>query len=52
MVHHVETNEELARNFYTVELLLQREDIQKWKVYAARQRYGKKRGTTRKPKVS
>jgi hypothetical protein len=43
-VHHVATNEELARSFYTVELLLQREDIQKWRAYAARQRYGKRRG--------
>lgn len=39
-VHHVATNDELARNFYTVELLLQREDIQKWKGYAAKQRFG------------
>ncbi|PPQ99615.1 hypothetical protein CVT24_005193 [Panaeolus cyanescens] len=41
-VHHVAPNEELARNFYTVELLLEREDIQKWKKYAAKQRFGYK----------
>lgn len=39
-VHGVATNETLAREFYTVELLLAREDIQKWKKYAAKQRFG------------
>ncbi|KDQ58181.1 hypothetical protein JAAARDRAFT_57926 [Jaapia argillacea MUCL 33604] len=43
-VHHVASNEELARNFYTVDLLLEREDIQKWRNYAAKQRRGKRRG--------
>ena len=38
------SNETLAREFYTVELLLAREDIQKWRKYAAKQRFGVKRG--------
>ncbi|KAF5378182.1 hypothetical protein D9615_007554 [Tricholomella constricta] len=43
-VHHVATNEELARDYYTVESLLQREDITKWRNYAAKQRFGIRRG--------
>ncbi|KAF8970942.1 hypothetical protein BDZ97DRAFT_1789395 [Flammula alnicola] len=43
-VHHVTSNEDLARHFHTVELLLQREDIQKWQKYAAKQRFGVRRG--------
>ncbi|KAK7692096.1 hypothetical protein QCA50_005502 [Cerrena zonata] len=43
-VHHVASNEELARTLYTVELLLKRDDIQKWRKYAAKQRFGVKRG--------
>ncbi|KAH9938889.1 uncharacterized protein BXZ73DRAFT_44453 [Epithele typhae] len=39
----VASNEALAREYYTVELLLQREDIQKWRKYAAKQRWGIKR---------
>jgi hypothetical protein len=39
MVHHVAPNEVLAKEFYTVELLLQREDIQKWQKYQAKQRW-------------
>lgn len=42
-VHSVAPNEDLARYFYTVELLLEREDIQKWKKYAAKQRFGMSR---------
>ncbi|EJF56372.1 hypothetical protein DICSQDRAFT_150454 [Dichomitus squalens LYAD-421 SS1] len=42
-VHGVASNETLAREFYTVELLLAREDIQKWKKYAAKQRFGLRR---------
>lgn len=34
------SNEELARNFYTMELLLERDDLQKWKKYASKQRFG------------
>jgi len=43
-VHNVARGEELARHYYTVELLLEREDIQKWQKYAAKQRFGVKRG--------
>ncbi|KAF9476313.1 hypothetical protein BDN70DRAFT_839542 [Pholiota conissans] len=43
-VHHVASNEDLARYFYTVDLLLARDDIQKWKKYAAKQRFGVRRG--------
>jgi len=43
-VHHVASNEELARSLYTVELLLEREEIQRWRRYAAKQRFGVKRG--------
>ncbi|EIN04159.1 hypothetical protein PUNSTDRAFT_116630 [Punctularia strigosozonata HHB-11173 SS5] len=43
-VHHVAPNETLAREYHTVDLLLQREDIQKWRNYAAKQRWGVKRG--------
>jgi hypothetical protein len=38
-VHHVTTNEDLAMHYYTVELLLQRDDIIKWKSYASRQQF-------------
>ncbi|KIJ27521.1 hypothetical protein M422DRAFT_61135 [Sphaerobolus stellatus SS14] len=41
-VHRAASNEDLARYFYTVELLLEREDIQKWQKYAAKQRFGVK----------
>ncbi|KAA1473314.1 hypothetical protein DENSPDRAFT_839772 [Dentipellis sp. KUC8613] len=44
VVHRSAPNEELARSFYTVDLLLEREDIQRWRKYAAKQRYGVKRG--------
>ncbi|KAJ3510919.1 hypothetical protein NLJ89_g4404 [Agrocybe chaxingu] len=43
-VHQVARCEDLARNFYTVGLLLEREDIQRWQKYAAKQRYGVRRG--------
>jgi len=43
-VHRVASNEELAKEYFTVERLLGREDIQKWRKYAAKQRYGVKRG--------
>ncbi|KAF9530994.1 hypothetical protein CPB83DRAFT_787625 [Crepidotus variabilis] len=39
-VHGVAPNEILAKQYYTVELLLQREDIQKWQKYASKQRWG------------
>jgi len=37
-VHHVASNEDLARFFYTVDLLLERDDLQKWKKYASKQK--------------
>ncbi|KAF9782485.1 hypothetical protein BJ322DRAFT_1205467 [Thelephora terrestris] len=37
-VHHVASNEDLARYFYTVDLLLERDDIQAWKKYASKQK--------------
>ncbi|EGN97347.1 hypothetical protein SERLA73DRAFT_184020 [Serpula lacrymans var. lacrymans S7.3] len=43
VVHHVANNDELAREYYTIELLQGREDIQKWRKYAAKQRYGVRR---------
>ncbi|KAF7313168.1 hypothetical protein MKEN_01003100 [Mycena kentingensis (nom. inval.)] len=39
-VHQVASNIELAQHFYTVELLLEREDIQRWGKYASKQRWG------------
>jgi len=42
-VHHVASNEELAKHLYTIQLLLEREDIQRWQKYAAKQRFGVKR---------
>ncbi|KAL0947915.1 hypothetical protein HGRIS_010549 [Hohenbuehelia grisea] len=44
VVHHVASNDELAQSFYTVDLLLEREDVQKWRRYAAKQRFGVRRG--------
>ncbi|EPQ53041.1 hypothetical protein GLOTRDRAFT_79058 [Gloeophyllum trabeum ATCC 11539] len=43
-VHRAASNEDLARSYYTLELLLEREDIQKWAKYASKQRYGVRRG--------
>jgi len=44
MVHRVATNEELARHYHTVELLLEREDVKKWAAWVGRQKWGVKRG--------
>ncbi|KAF8152376.1 hypothetical protein B0H34DRAFT_663602 [Crassisporium funariophilum] len=44
VVHHVASNEDLARSYYTLQLLLEREDVQKWQKYAAKQRFGVRRG--------
>ncbi|KAJ7659193.1 hypothetical protein DFH06DRAFT_437622 [Mycena polygramma] len=44
VVHHVATNQELAQNCYSVNLLLQRDDIQRWGKYASKQRFGVRRG--------
>jgi len=38
-VHRSASNEELAREYYTVEKLLQREDLQKWARYISKQRW-------------
>ncbi|KAI0067432.1 hypothetical protein BV25DRAFT_1867886 [Artomyces pyxidatus] len=43
-VHRFARTDELARNYYTMQLLLERDEIQRWKSYAAKQRYGVKRG--------
>ncbi|KAI0034834.1 hypothetical protein K488DRAFT_83672 [Vararia minispora EC-137] len=43
-VHGVASNEELARRFYTMELLMERDDIRRWAAYAAKQRWGVRRG--------
>ncbi|CCX16455.1 hypothetical protein FPQ18DRAFT_339692 [Pyronema domesticum] len=39
-VHRVATNEELAKEWFTVEKLLEREDIGKWRSYVGKQRWG------------
>ncbi|KAJ7696195.1 hypothetical protein B0H17DRAFT_1269280 [Mycena rosella] len=44
VVHQIATNEELARGYYSVSLLLGREDIQRWGKYASKQRFGVRRG--------
>ncbi|KAJ7759581.1 hypothetical protein B0H16DRAFT_594809 [Mycena metata] len=44
VVHHVASNEDLAQNYYSIPLLLQREDIQRWGKYASKQRFGIRRG--------
>ncbi|KAJ7176179.1 hypothetical protein C8R43DRAFT_555312 [Mycena crocata] len=43
-VHQVATNEELAQHYYSVDLLLQRDDIQRWGKYVSKQRFGVRRG--------
>ncbi|KAF8710129.1 hypothetical protein AX14_013426 [Amanita brunnescens Koide BX004] len=43
-VHHVARNDDLAQNYYTIDLLLQREDIRRWRNYASRKRFGVRRG--------
>lgn len=43
-VHKSASNEDLAREYYTVELLMQTESIQRWAAYASRQRWGVRRG--------
>ncbi|KAI5806174.1 hypothetical protein EDC01DRAFT_137514 [Geopyxis carbonaria] len=37
-VHRCASNEELAREWYTVELLMGREDVQRWAAYVGRQK--------------
>jgi hypothetical protein len=43
-VHKTASNEDLAREYYTVELLLQVESLQRWAAWASRQRWGARRG--------
>ncbi|QIX00527.1 hypothetical protein AMS68_006044 [Peltaster fructicola] len=38
-VHRIATNEELAKSLYSIELLLAREDVQKWAIWASRVRW-------------
>ncbi|KAF8475678.1 hypothetical protein BDZ91DRAFT_710117 [Kalaharituber pfeilii] len=44
MCHKVADNETLAKDFFTVERLLAREDIQRWAAYQSRQKWGMRRG--------
>ncbi|KAF8179922.1 hypothetical protein K438DRAFT_1603153 [Mycena galopus ATCC 62051] len=44
VVHQVARTEELAQHYYSVDLLLQREDIRRWGKYASKQRFGVRRG--------
>jgi len=44
VVHNVATNEELAREYFTIDRLIEREDIVRWRNYAAKQRFGVRRG--------
>ncbi|KAJ6532909.1 hypothetical protein DFH09DRAFT_1181853 [Mycena vulgaris] len=44
VVHQIATNEELARSYHTVDLLLQRDDIRRWGKYTSKQRFGIRRG--------
>jgi len=45
MTHKVADNETLAKEFYTIEKLMQREDMQKWAAYQSKQRWkGPRRG--------
>lgn len=43
VVHSVASCEVLAQEYYTVERLLERDDIQKWRKYASKQRWGSQR---------
>lgn len=38
-VHKIATNEELAKSLYSIDLLLAREDVQKWAAWASRIRW-------------
>ncbi|KAF8423881.1 hypothetical protein EV426DRAFT_533718 [Tirmania nivea] len=45
MAHKVASNETLAKEFYTIEKLMQKEDMQKWAAYQSKQRWkGPRRG--------
>lgn len=41
-VHHIESNEELAKNWYTMELLRGRDDVQDWVKWIGRVRWKKR----------
>ncbi|KAL7273503.1 hypothetical protein RUND412_003641 [Rhizina undulata] len=41
-VHKCEPNEVLAKEYFTVKRLLEREDIQRWRKYISKQRWGPK----------
>lgn len=41
-VHRIASNEELAKELYSVERLLEREDVQKWAAWVSRIRWKKK----------
>jgi hypothetical protein len=43
-VHKTARNEDLAREYYTVELLMQVKSLQRWAAWASRQRWGARRG--------
>ncbi|KAL1666959.1 hypothetical protein GGF50DRAFT_49706 [Schizophyllum commune] len=43
-VHHAASNEDLAQKYYTLDLLMGREDLQRWARYASKQRFGVRRG--------
>lgn len=38
-VHRVASNEELAKSYYSIELLFEREDVRKWAIWASRVRW-------------
>lgn len=40
-VHRIASNEELAKELYSVDLLLDREDVQKWAVWVSKVRWKK-----------
>lgn len=40
-VHRIATNEDLAKDWYSIDLLLEREDVQKWAVWVSRIRWKK-----------
>lgn len=44
MIHRVTDNETLAKEFYTLEKLMQREDMQKWAAYQSKRRRNGPRG--------
>jgi hypothetical protein len=41
-VHNTATNEELAKEYYTVDRLLEREDVKKWREWVGGVRWKKR----------